>query len=253
MPLQKDLFPQFKKIIAVASGKGGVGKSTVSMICAILFKNAGKRVGILDLDLYGPSLPQLLKGDTAIEGTTNKRLKPAHIQGFHTMSMGYLVEKDKPLIWRGPMLHKALHQLIFEVEWPELDVLIVDTPPGTGDVLISLCQKLPLDHVITVTTPHSLAWNDAIKGIHLFQTMNVPVMGVIENMAFYRCGQCKSEERLFKKSSVEKKMIEKNITVLSRLPLDENIAEMSETGLWDCDYFSNNADYQELFKKISHC
>jgi len=183
---KRDVLPQVKNVIAVGAGKGGVGKSTIAVNLAVALQRAGARVGLMDGDIYGPSVPTLLgiKGQTPT--VRGNKLLPFHVHGLHAVTIGALVEQDKPLIWRGPMAHGAFKQLLLDnTEWPDLDYLIVDLPPGTGDVPLTLCQLLPLTGAVVVATPQQVALDDALRAVKMFQQLGAPVLGIVENMSLF--------------------------------------------------------------------
>lgn len=225
--LQKE---QVKNIIAVASGKGGVGKSTIAVNLALALAKEGAKVGILDADIYGPSQPAML-------GTTGKRpivkdktLSPIMSHGLQSMSIGYLVDPAAAMMWRGPMLGKALEQLLHDTKWEGLDYLIIDLPPGTGDIQLTLCQKIPVTGAVIVTTPQDLALLDVRRACEMFMKLNVPIIGVIENMSSYHCSKCGHEEQIFGEGGAAKLMKEYALTTLGSLPLDSRIREMTDSG-----------------------
>jgi ATP-binding protein involved in chromosome partitioning len=220
-----------KHIIAVASGKGGVGKSTVAANLALALAAAGQRVGVLDADIYGPSQPRMLGAQKQpLESPDGKRPKPVIAHGLQTMSIGYLVEEDTAMIWRGPMVTQALHQLLHETIWDTVDVMVVDLPPGTGDIHLSLVQKIPLSGAVIVTTPQDIALLDARKGLRMFQKVSVPVLGVIENMSTHVCSNCGHEESIFGSGGGASLAGEEGIELLGQIPLDIRIREQADAG-----------------------
>ena len=186
-----------KNIIAVASGKGGVGKSTTSTNLALALVAEGARVGILDADIYGPSIPRMLGLSGRPESPDGKRIIPMRAHGVQTMSIGFLIEEDTPMIWRGPMTTQALQQMLSDTMWDDLDYLIIDLPPGTGDIQLTLCQRVPLSAALIVTTPQDIALLDARKGLKMFEKVEVPVLGIVENMAVHVCSNCGHAEHIF--------------------------------------------------------
>jgi ATP-binding protein involved in chromosome partitioning len=219
-----------KKIIGVASGKGGVGKSTVAINLALALAATGAKVGILDADIYGPSQPMMLN-------TLGKRpifqdgvLTPIESHGLQSMSIGYLIDETAPVVWRGPMLGKALQQLVQDTDWGNLDYLVVDLPPGTGDVQITLCQKMSVSGIVIVTTPQDLALADVRRACEMFNKLNVSILGVVENMSLYHCPQCGHEEHLFGKGGAEKLAQQYELDMLGSIPLDIQIREMTDSG-----------------------
>ncbi len=222
-----------KNIVAVASGKGGVGKSTTAVNLALALAKDGARVGVLDADIYGPSLAMLLgvPADTRPETIQEKFFKPVESLGLQTMSMAYLVTENTPMVWRGPMVSGALQQLITQTVWDELDYLIIDMPPGTGDIQLTLSQKIPVSASVVVTTPQDIALLDAKKGIEMFNKVNIPVLGIIENMSIHICGNCGHVEHIFGEGGAEKIVEEFNTELLGSLPLSKYIREQSDSGL----------------------
>lgn len=218
-----------KNIIAVSSGKGGVGKSTVATNLAVALAETGARVGLLDCDLYGPDIPRMLGIEKKPEVADGK-LKPIARYGVKSMSIGYLVPADQPIVWRGPMLHKAIEQFLGDVVWEELDYLLVDMPPGTGDVQLSLAQLVPLAGAVVVTTPQQVAVDDVLKAIGMFRQVHVEVLGVVENMAGFVCGHCHKETEIFGKGGAEALSKKFGIPVLGRIPLDLAIREGGDAG-----------------------
>ena len=218
-----------KNIIAVASGKGGVGKSTVAANLAGALHLAGRKVGILDADIYGPSQPQIMGAYEKPE-VIEKRMKPIVRHGIETMSIGYLVDINTPMIWRGPMVSQALQQLLNDTIWGELDYLIIDLPPGTGDIQLTLCQKVPLAGALVVTTPQDLSLIDARRAIQMFNKIKVPVLGLIENMSLYHCPQCGHTEAIFGEGAGAFIQEHDNIPVIGHLPLNLEIREDADQG-----------------------
>src|SRR4030066_2425662 len=191
------LIPNVKNIIAVASGKGGVGKSTTAVNLALALAAEGARVGMLDADIYGPSQPTMLGITDKPESTDGKNLEPLIGHGIQAMSIGFLIDVETPMVWRGPMVTQALEQLLNNTNWSELDYLVVDMPPGTGDIQLTLAQRVPVSGAVIVTTPQDIALADARKGLEMFQKVHVPVLGVVENMSLHVCTNCGHEERIF--------------------------------------------------------
>ncbi len=221
--------PQIKNMIAVASGKGGVGKSTVTANLAGALHKMGYRVGILDADIYGPSQPQIMGAYEKPE-TADGKFKPILRHGIATMSIGYLVDLATPMIWRGPMVSQALQQLLNDTAWEPLDYLLIDLPPGTGDIQLTLCQKVPLAGAVIVTTPQDLSLIDARRAIAMFQKVKINVLGVIENMSLYHCPACGHEEAIFGVGAAEFIAEHDQIPVLGALPLSRVIREDSDQG-----------------------
>lgn len=218
-----------KNVIAVASGKGGVGKSTVSsnLACALSLLNT--KVGLLDADIYGPSIPNMMGVLQKPEVTENNQYIPIAAHGVHCMSMGFL-HQDAPLIWRGPMLAKALFEMLNQSAWPELDYLIIDLPPGTGDIPLSLVQKIPLSGVIIVTTPQTIATLDAEKAIQMFVKTNIPILGIVANMAWYSCQHCEDKSYIFGQAGAIELAKKYQLPLLGELPLHHTIREQADQG-----------------------
>ena len=219
-----------KNTIAIASGKGGVGKSTVTVNLAAALVRSGARVGILDADIYGPSIPLMLGKCTPVEVSGDHYL-PVYAHGIQAMSIGYLTDGEPALIWRGPMLAKSLIQMIDITEWDELDYLLIDLPPGTGDIQLSLVQKIPLTGVIIVTTPQTVATLDAEKAFKMFAKTNIDVLGVIENMSLHVCSQCGHHEAIFSSGGAEQLCNNYHSKLLGKLPLDRQIASDCDSGI----------------------
>ncbi len=222
-----------KNIIAVASGKGGVGKSTTSVNLALALAADGAKVGILDADIYGPSLGMMLgvAEGTRPETVQEKFFKPVIAQGLQSMSMAYLITENTPMVWRGPMVSGALQQLITQTLWEDLDYLVIDMPPGTGDIQLTLSQKVPVSASVVVTTPQDIALLDAKKGIEMFRKVNIPVLGVIENMSIHICSNCAHVEHIFGEGGAEKIAQEFDTRLLGSLPLSKYIREQSDSGI----------------------
>ncbi|KAF4424240.1 nucleotide-binding [Fusarium acutatum] len=220
-----------EKVIAVSSAKGGVGKSTVAANLSLAFARLGFRAGILDTDIFGPSIPTLfdLSGEPRL--SNNNQLIPLTNYGVKTMSMGYLVGENAPVVWRGPMVMKAIQQLLHEVEWGGLDVLVLDLPPGTGDTQLTITQQVILDGSVIVTTPHTLATRDAVKGINMFKTVDVNILGLVQNMSLFTCPHCHGETNIFGSNArVEKLCQEHHIDFLGDIPLHPNIGDDGDRG-----------------------
>jgi ATP-binding protein involved in chromosome partitioning len=220
-----------KNIIAVASGKGGVGKSTTAVNLALALKAEGANVGLLDADIYGPSQPRMLgvneKPQPAPDGT---HLNPVMGHGLQSMSIGYMIEEETPMIWRGPMVTQALEQLLRDTLWSDLDYLVIDLPPGTGDTQLTLAQKIPVSGAVIVTTPQDIALLDARKGLKMFEKVNVPVLGVVENMSIHICSKCGHEEHIFGEGGGQKMAEENGVSLLGSLPLDTSIRQNADSG-----------------------
>ncbi len=229
--VQKNLkpMPGVKNIIAVASGKGGVGKSTTAVNLALALSAEGARVGILDADIYGPSQPTMLglSGKPDVDGQT---ILPKLAYGVQSMSIGYLIDEDTPMIWRGPMVTGALQQLLNDTRWDKLDYLIIDLPPGTGDIQLTLAQQIPVSGAVIVTTPQDIALLDAQRGLKMFEKVSVPVLGVIENMSMHICSNCGHEEPIFGTGGALKMSEKYAVDLLGSLPLDIRIREQADSG-----------------------
>ena len=223
--------PGVGAIIAVASGKGGVGKSTTAANLALALSDLGLRTGVLDADIYGPSIPKLLgiKGRPQTRGGT--RLIPMDGYGLKVMSIGFLVEEETPMIWRGPMVMSALTQMLREVEWGELDVMVVDMPPGTGDAQLTMAQQVPLRGAVIVSTPQDLALIDARRGVAMFRRVNVPVLGIVENMSYFLCPQCGTRSDIFGHAGARHEAERLGVPFLGEVPLHIEIREKSDAGL----------------------
>jgi ATP-binding protein involved in chromosome partitioning len=221
--------PGVRNVIAVASGKGGVGKSTVTLNLAVALAETGARVGLLDADIYGPSIP-LMIGAKEKPVTEAGRIEPVVKNGIKIMSMGFLVPENQPIVWRGPMIHGALTQFLTQVNWGELDYLLIDMPPGTGDAQLSISQSAPLSGALIVTTPQEVSLLDARKGLRMFQNVKVPILGVIENMAGFVCGHCEEVTPIFRVGGGDKIAQEMGVSLLGSIPLDPRIAEGGDKG-----------------------
>ncbi|MGV0005948.1 MAG: iron-sulfur cluster carrier protein ApbC [Candidatus Porifericomitaceae bacterium WSBS_2022_MAG_OTU9] len=222
--------PKIKNIIAIASGKGGVGKSTTAANVALALHASGAKVGILDADIYGPSQPRMLGCSGKPEVTADKNIVPQSNHGVQSMSIGYLIEEDTPMVWRGPMATSALQQLLNETKWDDLDYMIVDLPPGTGDIQLTLAQKIPVSGAVIVTTPQDISLIDAVKALKMFEKVKIPVLGVVENMSTYICPGCGREEQLFGSGGGEHMQQKYNTTLLGKLPLDPQIRIDADNG-----------------------
>ena len=224
------LLPKVKNIVAVASGKGGVGKSTTAVNLALALAAEGASVGILDADIYGPSLPMMMGVDGRPESEDGQTMEPLENYGVQVMSIGFLVAQDEAMIWRGPMATQALEQLLRQTNWKELDYLIVDMPPGTGDIQLTLCQRVPMTGAVIVTTPQDIALLDAKKGIKMFEKVGVPILGIVENMAVHVCSQCGHVEHIFGADGGKKMAAEYGMGYLGALPLDIKIRVQADSG-----------------------
>jgi ATP-binding protein involved in chromosome partitioning len=228
---QKAGVPGVEAIIAIASGKGGVGKSTTAVNLALGLQARGLKVGILDADIYGPSMPRLLRITGRPQTVSGRVLKPMDGYGLKVMSMGFLVEEETPMIWRGPMVMSALTQMLREVEWGELDVLVVDMPPGTGDAQLTMAQQVPLAGAVIVSTPQDLALIDARKGLNMFRRVDVPVLGIVENMSYFVCPHCGERSEIFGHGGAEAEAARIGVPFLGAVPLHMEIREKSDAGV----------------------
>jgi ATP-binding protein involved in chromosome partitioning len=220
-----------KNVIAVASGKGGVGKSTTAVNLALALAAEGARVGILDADIYGPSQPQMLGITSRPESADGKSMEPLERYGIQAMSIGFLVDIDTPMVWRGPMVTGALEQLLRETRWQDLDYLIIDLPPGTGDIQLTLSQKVPVTGAVIVTTPQDIALLDARKGLKMFEKVGIPILGIVENMSTHICSNCGHEEHIFGAGGGAAMCKDYNVELLGSLPLDIRIREQTDDGM----------------------
>ena len=224
------LIPGIKNIIAIASGKGGVGKSTTAVNLALALAAEGAQVGVLDADIYGPSQPMMLGISGRPESKDGKTLEPMEAYGLQAMSIGFLIDVDTPMVWRGPMVTQALEQLLKDTHWRDLDYLIVDMPPGTGDIQLTLSQKVPVTGAVIVTTPQDIALLDARKGLKMFEKVNVPIVGIVENMSTHICTNCGHAEAIFGEGGAAKMCADYNVPFLGGLPLDIRIREQTDSG-----------------------
>jgi ATP-binding protein involved in chromosome partitioning len=223
------LIPEVRAVVAVASGKGGVGKSTVAVNLALSLARAGRRTGLLDVDIYGPSIPTMF-GIADRPVVIENRIQPFQRWGVKVMSLGFVVEMDTPVIWRGPMVMRAIEQMLGDVDWGELDVMVLDLPPGTGDAQLTVTQKVPLTGALIVTTPQDVALIDARKGLAMFRKVDVPVLGIVENMASFVCPHCGRETAIFRSGGGERTARELGVPFLGSIPLDPAIAEGGDAG-----------------------
>jgi len=224
------VLPNVRNIIAVASGKGGVGKSTVAANLALALAAEGARVGILDADIYGPSQPMMLGISGQPTSRDGKTFDPLQGHGIQASSIGFLIDPDQPMVWRGPMVTSALQQLLTLTNWQDLDYLVIDMPPGTGDIQLTLAQQVPVTGAVIVTTPQDIALLDATKGLRMFEKVGVPILGLVENMATHRCSQCGHEEHIFGEGGARKMAAQFGVEVLGALPLDIRIREDVDGG-----------------------
>src|ERR1043166_8060789 len=222
--------PGIKNIVAVASGKGGVGKSTTTANLALALASEGASVGVLDADIYGPSQPTMLGISGKPISKDGKRLEPMEGHGLQAISIGFLIEADTPMVWRGPMVTQALEQLLKDTSWRDLDYLVVDLPPGTGDIQLTLAQKVPVTGAVIVTTPQDIALIDARKGLKMFEKVGIPILGVVENMSVHICSSCGHAEHIFGSGGAEKMCRDYGTELLGQLPLDEAIRSQADSG-----------------------
>ncbi|MBW8367112.1 MAG: iron-sulfur cluster carrier protein ApbC [Arenimonas sp.] len=230
--VQKDLtpLPEVRNIIAVASGKGGVGKSTTAVNLALALQAEGATVGVLDADIYGPSIPKMLGLSGRPDSPDGKTIEPKRNHGLQAMSIGLLVAEDTPMIWRGPMVTQALQQLLNDTRWQGLDYLVIDLPPGTGDIQLTLAQRVPVSGAVIVTTPQDIATLDARKALQMFAKVDVPVLGIVENMAVHVCSNCGHSEHVFGAGGGQKMAAQYDVPLLGSLPLDIHIREQADSG-----------------------
>ena len=254
--VQKSLNPiaGVRNIIAVASGKGGVGKSTVAVNLALALSAEGANVGMLDADIYGPSQPRMLGVSGKPDSKDGKKLEPMSAYRVQAMSIGFLIDEETPMIWRGPMVTQALEQLLKDTNWSDLDYLIIDLPPGTGDTQLTLAQKVPVSGAVIVTTPQDIALLDARKGLKMFQKVEVPVLGVVENMSTHVCSQCGHEESIFGAGGGRKMAEQYDIDFLGGIPLDGSIREQADTGkptVVAAPESRNAMTYREIARRVA--
>jgi ATP-binding protein involved in chromosome partitioning len=224
------LLPNVKNIVAIASGKGGVGKSTTAVNIALALAAEGANVGVLDADIYGPSQPTMLGVDGRPESTDGQTMEPLVAHGVQVNSIGFLIEKDNPMVWRGPMVTSALDQLLRQTNWHDLDYLIVDMPPGTGDIQLTLAQKVPVTGAVIVTTPQDIALLDARKGLKMFEKVDIPILGIVENMSVHICSNCGHVEHIFGSGGGAAMCADYGTTLLGSLPLSIGIREQADSG-----------------------
>lgn len=226
----KQRIPNVKRVILVSSAKGGVGKSTVSVNLALALQKLGKSTGILDVDIFGPSIPKLLNLSGEPRIADNGKLLPLSNYGLPSMSMGYLVAPENAVVWRGLMVMKALQQLLFEVDWPHLDYLVIDMPPGTGDTQLTISQQVKVDGAVIVSTPQDIALIDAVKGIAMFNKVNIPILGLVQNMSYFVCSNCNHVSHIFGNDGALREAEKHSVEVLGLIPLDPSICEHSDAG-----------------------
>ena len=245
---------EIKNVIAVASGKGGVGKSTTTANLAIALEQEGAKVGVLDADIYGPSQTKMLGSQGKPETRDGKKMLPIISYNIQTISIGNLVEEDTPMIWRGPMVTGALEQLLNETAWDNLDYLLVDLPPGTGDIQLTLCQKIPVSGAVIVTTPQDIALLDAKKALKMFEKVNVSVLGIIENMSMYKCSQCGHVEHIFGSDGGSIMAKQYGVDLLGKLPLDIDIRKNADGGRPTTAFQPDSevaSNYREIGRKMT--
>ncbi len=231
-PSEKALISGVKNVVAVAAGKGGVGKSTLATNLALALQRQGATVGLLDADVFGPSLPQMLGPAEKPTGTTdNQRIIPAIHHGLKVVSVGFFVEKGEAVVWRGPMVHRLLQQFLSDVEWGELDYLICDLPPGTGDVQLSLSQLIPMSGAVMVTTPQEVSIIDVVKGISMFEKVEIPILGVVENMSYYQCPSCGHHDEIFSRGGGKRLASETGLEFFGEIPIDPRIRFGGDAGV----------------------
>jgi ATP-binding protein involved in chromosome partitioning len=246
----RTLIPQVRNTIAVASGKGGVGKSTVAANLAIALMKCGAAVGLMDADVYGPSIPILMGALEPPKVTQQERFIPPVMRGVKLISMGYFLPKDEAVIWRGPMLHKMIQQFLGEVDWGELDYLVIDLPPGTGDIQLSLCQTIPLTGAVIVSTPQDLALEVASKAIAMFRKLKTPILGVVENMSYYVCSHCGHRDEIFGHGGARKASEKLGYPFLGEIPLSSLIRNRSDQGE-PMALDEDNNPYAKAFREIA--
>lgn len=222
--------PGIQNIVMIASGKGGVGKSTTAVNCALALALEGLRVGLLDADIHGPNQPVMLGTQQRPEILDNKKIKPVDIHGLKTMSMGYLIDLKAAMIWRGPMVSQALHQLLFDTLWGDLDYLLIDLPPGTGDVLLTLAKKVALTGAVLVTTPQEVSLSDTYRCAAALETLHIPILGVIENMSLHTCAHCGHSEAIFGEGGGHQLAMDCKTMLLGQLPLNSRIRKDADAG-----------------------
>ncbi len=242
--------PGIRNVLAVASGKGGVGKSTTAVNLALALRDEGASVGVLDADIYGPSIPRMLALSGKPESSDGQRLEPKLAHGIQAMSIGLMIDEDTPMIWRGPMVTQALQQMLSETNWNDLDYLVIDLPPGTGDIQLTLCQKIPVSGAVIVTTPQDIALLDARKALKMFEKVSVPVLGIIENMAVHVCSNCGHAEHVFGAGGGERMAAQYGVPLLGSLPLDIRIREDGDGGVPTVEA-APDSDVAERYRDIA--
>ena len=248
------LIPGVRNIIAVASGKGGVGKSTTAVNLALALAAEGASVAVLDADIYGPSQPMMLGITGRPESRDGKMLEPMEGHGLQAMSIGFLVDTESPMVWRGPMVTQALEQLLNQTKWRDVDYLVVDLPPGTGDIQLTLAQRVPVTGAVIVTTPQDIALIDARKGLKMFEKVGIPILGIVENMSLHVCSNCGYEEPIFGEGGAERMGSDYNVELLGALPLDIKIREQADSGMPTvvADPDGRSADiYRQIARRVA--
>ncbi|MBC7787186.1 MAG: iron-sulfur cluster carrier protein ApbC [Methylophilaceae bacterium] len=244
------LLPNVKNIIAIASGKGGVGKSTTAVNLALALSLEGASVGILDADIYGPSQPQMLGISGRPDSADGKSIEPMEAHGVQAMSIGFLVDTDTPMVWRGPMVTGALEQLLRDTKWRDLDYLVIDLPPGTGDIQLTLSQKVPVTGALIVTTPQDIALLDARRGLKMFEKVGIPILGIVENMSTHICSNCGHEEHIFGAGGAAAMCKDYKVDLVGSLPLDIKIREQSDSGT-PTVIADPNSEIAAIYKQIA--
>ncbi|MBI3752772.1 MAG: iron-sulfur cluster carrier protein ApbC [Deltaproteobacteria bacterium] len=227
---EKEPIPKVKNTIAVASGKGGVGKSTVAVNLALALGKSGAKVGLLDTDIYGPSIPMMMGIHKQLQSTPDEKILPISNYGIKLMSVGFMLDEETPLIWRGPMVVQIVKQFLTDVAWGDLDYLVIDLPPGTGDAQLTLVQTIPLTGAVVVTTPQDVALIDARRAIKMFHEVKVPILGIIENMSYFQCPHCGEKTEIFSQGGGEKTSQRYNVPLLGKIPIDPHIREGGDSG-----------------------
>jgi ATP-binding protein involved in chromosome partitioning len=226
----QEILTGVRNIVAVASGKGGVGKSTVAVNLALALQKAGATVGLMDADIYGPSIPLMLNAAGPPKVTADRKIVPKEAHGLRLMSIGFLTGDDSPVIWRGPMVHGVIGQFLSDVDWGELDYLVLDLPPGTGDAALTICQGAPLSGAVIVTTPQEVALIDARKGLKMFQRVNVPVLGIVENMSYFECPGCGGRHTIFGEGGGARAAEELGVELLAQIPIQPDVVQAGDNG-----------------------
>ena len=255
-PQEKQRIKGVKKIVGIGSGKGGVGKSTLALNLACALVKKGKKVGLIDADIYGPSLPLMLgkKGVRPMAGKKNK-IMPTDAEGLKFVSFGQFIGENDPVIWRGPMLGGVLRQFFFDVEWGELDILLVDLPPGTGDIQLSMVQLAQIDGIIIVTTPQEVALADSVKGLKMFEQLKIKILGIVENMSFFICNKCQEKHYIFGQEGGQKKAQELSVNLLGTIPLESSLRDSADNGspYMACEKFKDSVSwksYMDIADKV---